>query len=376
MKPATSLPAREKWQLFISGHDAGPMVSPLCDDWSLDVSYYWPYENEPEPFPAGHRYHALSQQMAMAKVCGWDPTFLCGADMPPRDPDIRPRNSWTALPGGGTRNETVIQTPLGPLSCITETKSTTHVVKNWIETEEDLRRTTWLTRRQADFDESVAIAQGREARAAIGDKGVMGTWISPPVGNCMNHDMMFYHLADWPDACEELHQATRRLTLRQIETLHRAGFDYLFYCVDGTEWISPDFFRQHIHDDTLEIFARWRAMGGFILWHSCGRIGKFVELGIYNAFKPEIFETMSEPPVGSLPSLRWARERLDPAIATKGNIPLGVLLAGTPDDVRAEVRRIRQQTVGWRHIVGLSDDILKGTPLANARAMVDEAREG
>jgi len=202
MKKLPSLPAREKWQLFISGHDAGPMVSPLCDDWSLDVSYYWPYENEPEPFPAGHRYHALSQQMAMAKVCGWDPTFLCGADMPPRNPDIRPQSSCTGLPGGGTRNETVIQTPLGPLSCITETKSTTHVVKNWIETEEDLRRTTWLTRRQADFDESVAIAQGREARAAIGDKGVMGTWISPPVGNCMNHDMMFYHLADWPDAAK------------------------------------------------------------------------------------------------------------------------------------------------------------------------------
>jgi len=100
-----------------------------------------------------------------------------------------------------------------------------------------------------------------------------------------------------------------------------------------------------------------------------------VELGFYNELKPDVFETMSEPPVGDLPSLRWARERLDPAIATKGNIPLNVLLEGTPDDVRREVRRVREQTAGWRHVVGLSDDVLKGTPLENARAFADEARK-
>ncbi len=51
-----------------------------------------------------------------------------------------------------------------------------------------------------------------------------------------------------------------------------------------------------------------------------------------------------------------------------------MLLNGTEEQVREEVRQVREQTRGARHIVGLSDDVLANTPLANARALVDEAR--
>jgi uroporphyrinogen-III decarboxylase len=186
--------------------------------------------------------------------------------------------------------------------------------------------------------------------------------------------MMFYHLADWPDAFEDLHQATRELAFRQIETLRKAGFDYLFYCVDATEWISPAFFLEWILEDTRRLFARWRELGGFVIWHSCGKVATFVERGFYNELAPEVLETLSEPPVGDLPSLRWARERLDRSIITKGNIGLDVLLQGSEEEVRREVRRVRDETAGYRHVVGLSDDILKNTPLRNARALVEESR--
>lgn len=364
--------AREKWQLLLQGKDTGPMVSPLCDDWSLDSPYHWPYE-DPDPFPPGHRWHALSQQMAMAKVCGWDPTFLSGVDMPQKNQKIMPESRTTTI-DGGSRTESRVWTPYGELSCITEQKATAHTVKQWLETEGDFRRATWLAREQIDYDEDVAIEQGQQMRRAVGAKGILGTWFGPPTVNYLNRDMMFYHMADWPHAFMELHQATRDIVFRQVETFRKAGFDYLFYCVDGTEWISPDFFREWVLENTREIFKRWRAMGGFILWHSCGRLAKFVELGFYNDLKPEIMETFSEPPVGNLPSLRWARERMDRSIATKGNIPLNILLNGTEDDVRQEVRRVRDETSGYRHIVGLSDDMLHHTPLANARAFVDEAR--
>ncbi|HUU68223.1 MAG TPA: uroporphyrinogen decarboxylase family protein [Planctomycetota bacterium] len=376
MKPlnsSASVPAREKWRLLISGQDAGPMVSPLCDDWSLNVPYHWPYD-EPDPFPPGHKWHAVSQQMAMAKVCGWEPNILAGVEFRARNPDVTPVHKTTPI-DGGSRTESCIRTPLGDLTSIGEQKTTAHTIKAWIETEDDIRKAIWLTRQQLDYDEDLAIAQGRQLRAAIKDRGVLGVWAGAPVANYVNRELMFYQMADWPDAFQELHQATRELVFKQTATLAKAGYDFLFYCVDGTEWISPDFFRTWIRDDTRRIFQQWRTDGRFILWHSCGRIRKFVELGFYNELKPDVFETMSEPPVGDLPSLRWARERLDPAVATKGNIPLNVLLEGTPDDVRREVRRVREQTVGWRHIVGLSDDVLKGTPVENARAFADEARK-
>jgi len=257
---------------------------------------------------------------------------------------------------------------------VRESKTTSRTVKHWLETEQDFRKMTWVARAMVDHDEESVIRQGEELLRAVGQRGVLGTWFGPPIGYNLNRDMMFYHLLDWPDAFEELHQATVALEMRQIETLRKAGFDYLFYCVDATEWISPEFFRTWILEDTRRLFARWRELGGFILWHSCGRIAKFVELGFYNDLAPNVFETLSEPPVGDLPGLRWAREHLHARIATRGNIGLDVMLQGTEDDVRRAVQRVRSQTAGYRHVVGLSDDILKNTPLSNAKALVEEAR--
>lgn len=367
----SSLPAREKWRAFLVGQDVGPMVSPLCDNWSLDVPYRWPYD-EPEPFPAGDLNHALSEQMAMAKVCGWDPTFLGAVGFVPRNADLQAQTRVEKIEGG-TRSEYRTPTPYGDLTQIVEQKKTQHVVKQELATQEDYRRKTWVLRGELDYDEDAPIAQGLRLAQGIGDRGVLGTWFGPPYG-LLNHDEMFYHMADWPDACLEMMDAYRMLELKRLRTLRKAGFDYLFYIVEGTEWLSPDFLEQHVLPDAIEQIRLWRELGGFVLWHTCGKGKAMIESGFYNKCLPEIFETCSEPPVGNLPSLKWARERLDRRIATKGNVPLNVLLNGTPEQVRDQVRRIRRETAGYRHIVGLTDDILANTPLANALAFVEEAR--
>jgi len=361
---------RKKWELFLAGEDVGPMVSPLCDRWTMGRPYYWPGPDA-EPYPEGHPYHALCEQIAMGLICGWDPTFLAGLPLPPRNQKLHPHIVTTKIEGG-TRIESRAYTPYGDLTSITENKTSSHAVKAELGTEEDYKKLIWLTKARMDYDDEAGIKQGQELRRVVGDHGILGIWSGPPIG--FNHDNIFYHLADWPEAVLELRQAIKELMLRQIVTLRKAGFDYLFYCVDGTEWISPDFFRDYILEDTKEILGRWREMGGFVLWHTCGRIAKLIESDFYNVCLPEIFETMSEPPVGSLPSLKWGREHLDKRIATKGNMPLNILLSGTEEEVRADVRRIRNETRGYRHIVGLSDDILSGTPLKNLRAFVEESR--
>ena len=364
-----NLSARETWAALVAGEDVGPMVSPLCDNWSLDIPYRWPYD-DPDPFPPGHAWHTLSQQMAMAGVCGWTPSFVTGLPFSPRNSDIEPQTS-TSTVNGVSRTETRIRTPYGDLTGITESKVSSHTVKSMLTTEEDYKRMAWLARERMNYDEDSAVRAGQIMRKAGGERGVLGTWSGPPICS-VDRDNMFYHLADWPAACEELRQASMQAMLKFNRTLHAAGFDFLFYCVDGTEWISPDFFRDRFLADTLLILKEWRALGGFVLWHSCGHVKQLIEAGFYNECLPEVFETLSEPPVGNLPSLRWARERLDRRIVTKGNMPLGVLLNGSEDEVRAEVRRIREETRGYRHIVGLSDDVLNNTPLRNIKAYVDE----
>jgi len=364
---------REKWVHFLNGEDVGPMVSPLCDDWSLNIPYYWPYDDE-DPFPPGSSHHRISQQMAMAGACGWDPTFLDAVPFQPRNKDILPKTKSETV-DGRRRAESRIETPYGDLVSITEHSVSQHIAKPWLDSKDDYQKVIWLTRQQMDYDEDLAIKDGENIRKGMGDRGVLGTWFGPPIVNMQNREEIYYHMVDWPEVFDELHEVTSELAFKKIETLSKAGFDYLFYCVSGTEWISPDFFRKYIKENTQKILDYWRNQGGFTMLHSCGHLRIFVNEGFYNELKPEILETMSVPPVGDLPSLKWGRERLDPDIITKGNVPLNVMLQGTEEEVRSEVRQVKEETQGYRHIIGLSDDILHNTPLPNCLAFVDEARQ-
>ena len=148
----------------------------------------------------------------------------------------------------------------------------------------------------------------------------------------------------------------------------------MFYCVSSTDMTSPAFFWEWMADEIQETIAWWKSLGGFTLWHGCGHVKAYVEQGVFNKMKPEMMETLSEPPVGDLPSLSWARKKIDQDIITKGNIPLNILLEGTTEDVRKAVRHIKMETEGWRHVIGLSDNILNGTPKDNLMAFVDESR--
>ena len=150
---------REKWFCFLKGDNVGPMVSPLCDDWSLDEPYRWPYD-EPDPFPPGDPHHMVSQQMAMAGLCGWDPTLLAWFDYPPRNPDARSEVRRQEV-NGRTHVESHIHTPYGDLTCVEEFAVTSHTIKPWLQTEADYRKALWLTQQQLDYDEDAAIADGR-----------------------------------------------------------------------------------------------------------------------------------------------------------------------------------------------------------------------
>jgi len=363
---------RAKWLAYLRGEEVGPMVAPLVDDWCLEEPYRWPFD-EPEPFPVGHESHAFGQQMAMSALCGYDPLFLVHPPFIPR----HPLETEERVHRENDRDVHTLHTPTpaGDLLYVYEQAESVHILKPEVETPEDYQKELWVLEQEGDLDEETSIRQGRERLAPLGEKGVVGTWWGAPSVRGLPREEWFYHQTDYPALFREAIEAMFRNQMRQIELLRAMGFDYLFYCVDGTEWISPAFFEEFVAPYTAIMLARWRELGGFVIWHTCGHAKIFIEHGFYNRFLPEIFETMSEPPYGDLPSLRWARERLDPRITTKGNIDLQLLHDGPEEAIRAAVRRVKAETAGFRHIIGASDDILHGTPLANMLAFVDEARK-
>jgi hypothetical protein len=312
--------------------------------------------------------------MAMSALCGYDPLFYAMPPFVPRTPlEVEHR---TRVKNGRMMHEDRTITPFGDLLSSYEQAESSHILKPEVENAEDYRKEMWVLEQESELDDEESVHCGKALLSPVGEKGMVGTWWGPPSVRGVSREDLFYHLADFPDLFRSALEAQFRNQLQRLELLRAMGFDFLFYCVDGTEWISPAYFEEFVAPYTETMLARWRELGGFVVWHSCGHVARFIERGYYNRFLPEIFETMSEPPYGNLPSLRWGRERLDPRIATKGNIDLQLLHDGPEAAIRAEVRRVKAETAGFRHIVGASDDILHGTPREYMLAFVDEARRG
>ena len=366
---------REKWVKFLAGEDTGPMVCPLCDKWGAgDIAYEWKGE-EPAPFKPSDNKEAFCGQIMMAETFGWDPLFYARINFEPRDKSLLPKEE-TFVKNGNTHTISTIKTPFGLLERVDEHGTITQrCIKDYLEDESDYEKMIWYTRKIMDFDRESALDEGRKLRRVAGDRGMIGTWVSPSAA-LTDVQSLFYHLADFPDAFGRLRAVKRELLQSTLDVYREAGFDFLFYCVPGTESISPGFYNEWMEDEVRETIKWWKSQCGFTLWHSCGHVRAFLELGSYNKAAPEIFETLSEPPVGNVASLSLARRQLDPQIVTKGNIPLDILLNGAPGDVRAEVRRVKRETAGYRHIIGLSDNILNGTPSENLKAFVDEGYNG
>lgn len=366
---------KEKWQRFLGGEDVGQMVSPLCDKWGTNIPYKWTLP-EPEPFREGDSNYILSQQIMMAEIFKWDPLFLAGIDFHPNNNACQVIQTREERGNGITRITSRIQTPYGELTQIQDQNGETlGLVKDYLQDDDDFRKMIWYTEQLMDYDEEDALQQAKKILAAIGDRGMLGTWVGTSAKLMEDIALMFYHVVDYPDEFEALYQARRKLLKKQLATYRKAGFDYLFFVIPGTEWVSPDFFKTWMYDEIGEIITGWRESGGFTLWHTCGLEKVFMEKGYYQELKPDIFETLSEPPVGNLPSLAWGRKQLPPEIITKGNISLDITLNGTPEDVRKQVRYIKESTKGYRHIIGFSDNILDNTPYQNLMAFVDEARK-
>ena len=364
---------RDKWRRFLAGEDVGPMVNPLCDKWCTgDIEYKWDGGGA-EPFEPSEDQGQFMGQIMMGKTFGWDPLFYARIPFLPNDKSLIPVVE-TSAKGDRTQTLTTLKTPLGDLTRIDEQGVlTSRCIKEYLEDESDYEKMIWYTSQIKDFDKEAALDFGRRLRETAGEMGMLGTWVSPSAGS-VGIQSLFYHLMDYPDAFERLRDVKMELKQLQLDVYREAGFDFMFFCVGGMDSISPGYYQEWLEEEVCETISWWKSTGGFTLWHGCGHVREYVELGLFNKAKPEMLETLSEPPVGNLPSLSWARERLDPGIITKGNIPLNILYEGTPEDVRAAVRHIKSETKNHRgiHVIGLSDNVLTGTPSANLHAYVDE----
>lgn len=150
-----------------------------------------------------------------------------------------------------------------------------------------------------------------------------------------------------------------------------AGADFVFLGGPGREMMSPLLYETFMVPDSQKITAAVHESGGLVYSHICSPVQPFLDMGYYGQMGPDLFETLSPPPVGNVESLAEARAKLPAEMCTRGNIGLDILLTGTPDDARRAAESVLRATQGHKHMVAASDYLFYDIPLENVRAVVE-----
>jgi hypothetical protein len=238
----------------------------------------------------------------------------------------------------------------------------------------DLAAFEWVVDAMGVGDFSAVTRQVRAAVDEIAGRAALDIqWAMQPYEMlCFPNTVDTVLLAqDQPVFFQRLMDKILALDLKLQDAVAAGGADFVFLGGPGSEMISPSYYRDYLIPYSKIVTAEARRRGLLVYTHICSPVQPFLDLGFYNEMGLDLFETLSPPPVGNVQSLAEAMTKLDPAICTRGNLGLDVLLNGTPEDVRRGTETILRETAGRKHLVAAGDYLFYATPEANIAAMAE-----
>lgn len=185
-------------------------------------------------------------------------------------------------------------------------------------------------------------------------------------------------LALQPELIEAILERVTRFFLEHITRCLRAApgaIDLVFTADDiGSQigpLIAPQTWEKHLKPYHQRLCERIHELGAKVIYHSDGAIMEFVP-GLIDA-GIDILQALQFDAAGMDPAV--LKERYGDRLCFQGGVSVQQTLPhGTPEDVRAEVRRLIDTLGrGGGYILGPSHAIQAGTPPANIVAMFDEA---
>ena len=181
--------------------------------------------------------------------------------------------------------------------------------------------------------------------------------------------------------CTEQFKRLMDKILRLDEMLLRAvalgGADFVFLGGPGSEMISPKYYEDFLVPYSKQVTDMAHQNGLLVYTHICSPIEPMLTMGYYNQMGIDLFETLSEEPVGNVKSIEDAFSKLSPEICTRGNIGLDRLLQSTPEQIKEMSFKILETAykMGRKHILAASDYMFYETPVENVHAMCEAVRE-
>ena len=209
-------------------------------------------------------------------------------------------------------------------------------------------------------------------RARVGENGVIV--LGHPHVSCLSYQIglagMILHWNDFPHTYRVSMEAVCRASLFVMEIALAEGVDFMSDSTFGLEINSPALIEE-MDIPYLRRFAAWtHERGGLFWYHNCGHTRPLIRDGTFNRMGADVIETIAPLPCGDN-DLAESRRWLDSSICSKGNLNLGILHDGTPDEVTAATRDLVAAVRGYAHIYSTADAVLEGTPPENFIAFLD-----
>jgi uroporphyrinogen-III decarboxylase len=281
------------------------------------------------------------------------------------------------------RTETRFITPAGTLAqtLVEEEFKGPVATKYFITDEEELDVLAYyLDALLEAADYSFVSEHIRDLRKVIGEDAALDIqWATQPYElfgfpNTVD-TALFFKLC--PDVCAGLMDKILKLDEILIRAAAEGGTDFVFLGGPGSEMISPQYYEDFLVPYSRTVSQMAHANGLLIYSHICSPIEPMLTMGYYNQMGIDLFETLSEAPVGNVKSLEDAFAKLSPEICTRGNVGLDVLLEAAPEEVREAGRRILEtaRRMGRKHILAASDYLFYDVPEENVRALAEAAAE-
>ncbi len=353
---------------FLNGGDA--LRTFFCLDPSSFASLY-----------AGEQYGSpsLDDLMFFHRDFPSDAGISIPLDFEKNIPELRWKCGDTRKDADGTvYREESISTPEGVFNRVSADRfgTTSWLVDPAVKTEDDFRLIDFYAEIIAENAGTIADSVSR-VPAMLESRGIQpGATILTAfeVFYLVDYPDMPVFFMDWKDRYLSSIEKVHRANLLLLEALAGVGIEIFYTGSAGMELLSPRIFEEAIVPFQREFNDRVRKLGCSVVYHICGHSRQLIERKIIDRIRPTVFETCSGPPCGNNADLRKAVFGISEEIITKGNLPLELLLKGTPEQVADGVTDIKKAVAGRRHIVGQADaTILAGTPLGNIRSFMNAA---
>jgi hypothetical protein len=181
-----------------------------------------------------------------------------------------------------------------------------------------------------------------------------------------------YLLADHTTEMERLFEAQERASAVWARCAAEAGADFILGALNGLELFSPAIYERYFVPQGRRLFDAAHTLGVRTWVHTCGRMNRLIQMRVYQAMGVDVLESLSHPPLGDVADLRVARAAIGPAIVTRGAINVSLFYEGDQQSIRQRTREVVQQTQGYRHMVGDTNDSFPPYPRESILAILDE----